>query len=555
MPIDFYVDKNNYTDMLQSHAQESSLLNIDKNFQLGVQMHQQGKLQQAKEIYAEILACDPNNSQAWHLSGVVALQYNDPLLAAKLIAMAITLNPQEPAMYYNQALALERLGQYDEAITSYDKVILLKPDDVKAHINRGAVLKLIGKMDEAIASYNKAIAIKPDSAEAYSNRGNILAELQRWAEALESYSQAISINPRYVQAHINYANTLLSLQRLDDAILSYENALKYQPDNPSANWNLAHTLLLKGDFARGWDLYEWRWEYGDNVKHKRNFKVPVWQGLESIKGKKIFLYAEQGLGDTIQFVRYVKLVKQLGATVLLEVPKTLIKLLESNEDVDALLETGQALPEFDLQSPLISLPKVFGTNLNSIPCAKAYLRADKDKACYWQERLGYRSRLKVGVVWSGGFRPEQTEGWAKIARRNIPLDIFAMGLNSVNADFFSLQKGDPGESEIRNRENQYWPKGNFYNYADELSDFTDTAALIENLDLVLSVDTSTAHLAAAMGKPTWLLNRYDTCWRWLLDRDYSPWYDAVKLYRQSEDRHWEGVLSRVADDLNELSIH
>lgn len=146
------------------------------------------------------------------------------------------------------------------------------------------------------------------------------------------------------------------------------------------------------------------------------------------------------------------------------------------------------------------------------------MRADKDKACYWQERLGYRSRLKVGVVRSGGFRPEHTEGWVKIARRNILLDIFAMGLNSVNADFFSLQKGDPGESEIRNRENQYWPKGNFYNYADELSEFTDTAALIENLDLVLSVDTSTAHLAAAMGKPTWLLNGYDTCWRWLLVR-------------------------------------
>lgn len=196
---------------------------------------------------------------------------------------------------------------------------------------------------------------------------------------------------------------------------------------------------------------------------------------------------------------------------------------------------------------------MFGTELTSVPMSSQYLRADGVKVQYWKSKLAGKNRLKVGVVWNGGFRPDQPKLWATNEQRNIPLDVFSKGLNFLDAGFFSLQKGDPAESEIRDREVQYWPNGNFHNYADELKDFTDTAALIENLDIVLSVDTSTAHLAAAMGKPTWILNRYDTCWRWLLDRDDSPWYDAVKLYRQNEDLRWEPVLGRVVDDLMQIS--
>jgi tetratricopeptide (TPR) repeat protein len=550
MESDF--EKEHNIDGLGGYAQATSLLDIEKNIQKGIQLHRQGKLEEAQKIYHQILSIDPFHAQAWHLSGVVALQCDEPALSRERVATAISLNPHDASMYYNQAMALERLQLKEEAIASYDKAIAIQPDYVEAYINRGVILKAIGKLDEAISSYNSAIGIKPDSAEAYSNRGNALAEARRWMEALESYDLAISINPTTVQAHINRANTLLSLQRPNEAILGYEAAVSLQPDNALANWNLAHALLLTGDYARGWELYEWRWKYGDNVKYKRNFKVPFWQGVEKISGRKILLYAEQGLGDTIQFFRYVKLLKQMGAGVLLVVPRALVNLLKDSEDVDVLIESGLALPEFDYYSPLISLPRAFGTNLNSIPAASGYLQADRRKVLFWKERLGCRSRLKVGVVWSGGFHLQQNDRWATIEQRNISLEVFANGLKDLTADFFSLQKGDPSESEIRSRESQYWPNSNFYNYADELNDFTDTAALIENLDVILTVDTSTAHLAAAMGKPTWILNRYDTCWRWLLDRGDSPWYESVKLYRQDADRLWEPVLKHVANDLMSL---
>lgn len=550
--MESFFDKKHSIDGPKVYAHSESLLDTEKNIKIGVQLHHQGKLEEAQKIYNQILSIDPYHAQAWHLSGVVALQCGEPALSRERVATAISLNPHDASMYYNQAIALERLQLNEEAVASYDKAIAIKPNDVKAYINRGAILKAVGKLDEAISSYNSAIAIKPDSAEAYSNRGNALAEAQRWMESLESYDLAISLNPRAVQAHINRANTLLSLQRLDEAILSYETAVSLQPNNALANWNLAHALLLTGDYARGWELYEWRWKYGDNVKYKWNFKVPFWQGVEKISGRKILLYAEQGLGDTIQFFRYAKLLKQMGAGVLLVVPKALVNLLKDSEDVDVIIESGQTLPEFDYYSPLISLPRAFGTNLTSIPAANGYLQAERRKVLFWKERLGWRSRLKVGVVWSGGFHLQQNDRWATIERRNISLEVFAKGLENISADFYSLQKGDPAESEIRGKECEYWPNKNFHNYTDELNDFTDTAALIENLDVVLTVDTSTAHLAAAMGKPTWILNRYDTCWRWLLDRDDSPWYESVKLYRQSADRLWEPVLKHVANDLMSL---
>ena len=550
--MESYFDKEKTIDGPEVYTQATSLLDIEKNLQKGVQLHRQGKLEEAQKIYNQILSIDPFHAQAWHLSGVVALQCDEPALSIERVAKAISLNPHDASMYYNQAMALERLQLKEEAIASYDKAIAIQPNDVKTYINRGAILKAIGKIDEAISSYDSAIAIKPDSAEAYSNRGNALAEARRWMEALESYDIAISINPTNVQAHINRANSLLSLHWLDEAILSYEAAISLQPNNALANWNLSHTLLLKGDYARGWELYEWRWKYGENKKHRQHFEVPFWQGVEKIDGRKILLYAEQGLGDTIQFFRYVKLLKQMGACVLLVVPKALVNLFKNSEDVDILTESGQALPEFDYYSPLISLPRAFSTNLTSIPAAGGYLQDDRRKVLFWKERLGCRSRLKVGVVWSGGFHQQQNNRWTTIERRNISLGVFANGLKNITADFFSLQKGDPSESEIRNQESKHWPNSNFYNYADELSDFADTAALIENLDVVLTVDTSTAHLSAAMGKPTWILNRYDTCWRWLLDRDDSPWYESVKLYRQSADRLWEPVLKHVANDLMSL---
>jgi len=585
----------------------------------GISLHQQGRLAQAKALYEEVLLKDPHSFDAWHLSGVIAAQSNNPSEAVDLIDKAIKINPSNAAALTNRGNALKALKRFEEAVMSYDSAIKIKSDYAEAYSNRGATLAELNRFDEALLSYDRAIAIvpsfaiahnnrgnalqrlslleqavasyeraislKPDYAEAYNNKGNVLQNLRRLQEAVNSYDRAIAIRPDYADAYNNRGMTLHKSEQLEDALESYDHAITIKPDYADAynnrglalqelnrvmeaissydraieikpnyaqaHWNKSLALLLIGDFEQGWKLFEWRWRQGKLKLRAETFSEPLWLGNVNIQNKTIFLYAEQGLGDTIQFCRYAKLIKDLGAIVCLEVPKPCYSLLRNLGFVDFLIEQGKNRPAFDYHCPLMSLPLAFGTKLSSIPMSAAYLIADEKKVDYWAEKISGNTtgRLKVGVVWSGGFRPNQPELWGVHERRNIPLDVFARAFSMINADFFSLQKGDPAESAIRGRELEYWPQGNFYNYSNELYDFSDTAALIKNLDVIISVDTSTAHLSAALGKPTWILNRFDTCWRWLLDRNDSPWYQSVKLYRQGEDRDWEKVLRVVASDL------
>jgi hypothetical protein len=259
------------------------------------------------------------------------------------------------------------------------------------------------------------------------------------------------------------------------------------------------------------------------------------------------------LGDTIQFCRYATLVAQLGATVLLEVQSPLLELLSGLEGVCQVVAEGETVPPFDYHCPLMSLPLAFRTTIGTIPAHIPYIIAEPSKAAYWQTKLGEHHKPRVGLVWSGGFRPNHPEIWEINERRNIPLELIAR-INLPEFDFYSLQKGDPAESELLLREQEVWPETNLFNFAHELNDFSDTAALIENMDLVISVDTSSAHLAAAMGKPVWILNRYDNCWRWLLDRDDSPWYPTVKLYRQQRLGDWVSVLEQVRTDVSKSCL-
>jgi hypothetical protein len=310
---------------------------------------------------------------------------------------------------------------------------------------------------------------------------------------------------------------------------------------------------LVGDFAMGWELYEWRWLLAKTALKQSLIDRPLWLGVESLKGKTILLHCEQGLGDTIQFCRYAALVAQLGATVILEVQQLLLELLSGLEGVCHVVAEGEPLPPFDYHCPLMSLPLAFRTTLGTIPADIPYIKADPSKTAYWQAKLGEHHKPRVGLVWSGGGRPNQPEVWAINERRNIPLELISR-INSPEIDFYSLQKGEPAESELLRRKQEVWPEVNFFNFAQELNDFCDTAALIDNLDLVISVDTSTAHLAAAMGKPVWILNRYDNCWRWLLDRDDSPWYPTAELYRQQRMGDWESVLEQVKTDLSKVAL-
>jgi hypothetical protein len=368
-------------------------------------------------------------------------------------------------------------------------------------------------------------------------------------QALASYEQAIALKPAYAEAHSNRGNALSRLKLCDAAIASYDRAIALNPDYVEAQFNKSLLLLLIGRFEQGWPLYEWRKKKAIPVA-ARVYPQPLWLGGETLAGKTILLYEEQGLGDTIQFCRYAKLVAGFGAKVVLEVPPQLTALLAGIGDGVQVVESGAPLPAFDFQCPLLSLPLALGTTVSTIPADIPYLVADPAKSRFWKQKLGEKNQRQVGLVWSGGIRPNQPVSVNR--RRNIPLARLA-ALRHPDIAFYSLQKGQPGEAELAELKRGNWDGPAIADHSREINDFSDTAALMDNLDLIISVDTATAHLAGALGKPVWILNRFDTCWRWLLDRTDSPWYPTAKLYRQETDGDWDGVIRRVAADLKEFA--
>jgi hypothetical protein len=298
---------------------------------------------------------------------------------------------------------------------------------------------------------------------------------------------------------------------------------------------------LTGDFVRGWRRFEWRWETADLSPTKRHFVQTQWLGAKDIAGKTILLHAEQGFGDTLQFCRCVPLVAELGARVILEVPKPLRTLMGTLPCMVQIVSQGGPLPEFDLHCPLLSLPLAFETRIETIPAQIPYLTVPDDKRSAWRDRLGRHERLRVGLVWSGDPRKHQSNANRGDRRRSIRFDQLAPVLDVAGCEFYSLQKGEDAVAQLR----ESALRDRVIDWTDDFHDFADTAALVGNLDLVITIDTSVAHLAGALGKPFWLLNRYDTCWRWLLDRDDSPWYAAARLFRQDETRVWDSTIARV----------
>lgn len=453
---------------------------------------------------------------------------------------AIELKHDFAEAYSNRGIVLNEFKRFDEASASYDKAIELKPDYAEAYLNRGTVEKELKLNAEALASYEKAIELKHDFAEAYYNRGILLKELRRLDEALESYDKAIELQRDYAEAYSNRGIVLKELMRMDEALESYDKAIELKPKFALAHCNKSFLLLTLQDFESGWKLYEWRWENEAFTSPKRNFPQPLWLGGESLANKTILLHAEQGLGDSIQFCRYVALVKELGARVLLEVPKPLMTLLNDLVGIDELFEAGKQLTYFDYQCPLLSLPLAFKTDLNSIPSPRPYLKSKSEKLEVWNQRLGEKSKPRIGITWSGSTIHQNDQD------RSLALADLIQYLPR-DFEYVSLQK------DVRDSDKDVLTNSAVKNYGEHLSDFTDTAALCDLMDLVISVDTSVAHLAGALGKPTWILLPFIPDWRWLLYRCDSPWYESVKLYRKGEDRQWEPVLARVARDLTELN--
>lgn len=571
---------------------------LETLLQQAVALQQNGALSDAEEIYREILAKRPRHFDALQLLGALALQTGRIEEGAQLLQQAIAINGTQAPLHSNLAFALNALGRPHDALASANRALALKSGFVDALNNRGMALAALDRPDEALASFDKALAAKPDFAaawnnrscalrdlglaadalascdaalelrpnyaEAWSNRGNALSDLNRPIDAQTSYERALELAPNFVDAWNNLGLTFVDLNRHSEALESYERALSLAPEAVETRWNRALCLLQLGRLDEGWAEYEWRWRRKRIAAGSRTFDAPLWHGDASLEGKTILLHAEQGLGDTIQFCRYASLVAQRGARVILEVQPELMRLLHDLDGVAELIETGTPLPHFDFHCPLLSLPLALHTTLDTIPAATPYLHADPENADRFRARIdeavagsGSDSSsgvLKVGLVWAGGARAHVPELRKNDARRSLTFEQLAPILDVPHVQFFSLQKGAAGaqlrEAQAAQRVPQA-PARQIIDWTDDLHDFADTAALAANLDLVISVDTSTAHLAGAMNRPVWILNRLDTCWRWLLEREDSPWYPTARLFRQPSLGDWASVLAAVADALRQ----
>jgi Flp pilus assembly protein TadD len=461
----------------------------------------------------------------------------------------------------NRGNALAGLDRPAEALTSFERALALQPAFAQAWNNRACVLRDLARPADALASCDQAIALQPAYADAWSNRANALSDLNRPDEAQSSYLRALELAPAFADAWNNLGLTLVDLNRHDEALQSYDRALAIDPDFAEAHWNRALCLLQLGRFDEGWREYEWRWQRHRIAASQRHFDAPLWLGQFPLEGKTILLHAEQGLGDTLQFCRYASLAAAAGAKVVFEVPAELKRLLAGLEGVAQWVDEdrpeAQPLPPFDCHAPLLSLPLAFGTNLASVPAPEPYLHADEQDAQRWAKRLASHDSgtdsdrlgrpLKVGLVWAGGHRAHVAELRKTDARRSIALDPLKPLFDVPGVQFYSLQKGPPAQQLSDSPE----LAARIVDYTNELTDFADTAALLNNLDLVITVDTAVAHLAGAMGKPVWIMNRFDTCWRWLLERNDSPWYASARLFRQPALGDWQSVVAAVREALVE----
>lgn len=437
----------------------------------------------------------------------------------------------------NQGNVVENSGHTDKAMQFYESAARIAPSLPRAHLNIGNILLLNGNSEQAIQSYKTAICNKPDYYPAHYGLGNALLRKGAFADALIAYESAIKFNPAFVDAYVAKGTAMEDLGQHRPALAIYKHALQIDPDHPDANYAYGVCLLINGYFEQGWHHHEWRWKSSVQGIIVPDFPKPFWTGKEDLNGKTILLHAEQGFGDTIQFCRFTQLVSAMGARVILGVPQALRSLLSKLPGIDQFVTHGQNLPDFDFHCPLLSLPLALNTQLSSIPCFSTYISADPRKSKQWAAILSPMTRPRIGLAWSGNASHLNDHN------RSMPFSLLKE-ITSINIQFVSLQ------TEVRTIDAPLVREtSNLVEFNSELKDFSDTAALLTCMDLVITVDTSVAHLAAAMGKPVWLLLPFNPDWRWLLDRSDSPWYPTVRIFRQPQAGNWKDVISVVRDDL------
>jgi tetratricopeptide (TPR) repeat protein len=547
-------------------------------FARGWQHHQAGEFRQAEEVYRQILRREPRNGRVWFVLGHLCQDQGRLAEAIACYRQAVEIEPREAMGHQHLGDALLQHGRPAEAEAAYHRCLQLRPSHLQPLVNRGFALGELDRLDEARACYEQALKIDPTVAEVHHNLGNVLREQGRHDEALARYDEALRLRPDYAKAHVNKGVALVArgaidralecfrrgveLQpdfaeahnslgtalsasgNLDGALEAYEKALSLKPDYPDAYWNRALVWLLRGDYERGWRDYEWRW------KCPRPFPLPVfrqprWDG-SPLEGRTILLYAEQGLGDTLHFVRYAALVKARGGRVIVQCQKALIPLLSRTPGIDYLTAWGEAAPPFDVYFPLMSLPHLLGTTLETIPADNPYLFADAERVAHWRRELAPIPGFRVGIVWQGSVR----HPWDR--HRSIPLEQFAPLAAVPGVRLVSLQKG-PGSEQVEALAGRF-PVACLGDQVDQAAGgFMDTAAILHNLDLLIAVDTAVAHLAGGLGLPVWLAIHFTPDWRWGLGREDNPWYPTARLFRQPAPGDWAPVLARMAEELRPLA--
>lgn len=517
---------------------------VEQMFSEAVDRHRAGQAAPAEALYRAILAIQPESVEAACNLGL--LLHAQRRLGDAMVAYrhALAVRPDHAEVLCNLGVALQDERKLDEAMACYARAIALQPDFAMAHGNLGVALKEAGRLDEAVAAYHRAIAVRPDYDFAFANLAAALLDQGKPEEAVIACRRALAIRPELAMAHFNLATGLKYLCRVDEAAAGFRAAIALDPNLAEAHFSLSQTLLLKGDFASGWPEYEWRWrlkEYAWLQNIHGTFSQPRWQG-EALAGRTILIYAEQGLGDAIQYARYLPRVAAAGGHIILAVHPPLRRLFAGIAGVTLVSLDTVPLPPFDVHCPLLSLPLIFGTTPDTIPAGIPYLHADPEAVGHWRARIGGAAAPRVGVVWAGN--PTQGGDRFRSPRLGAVLKLFDV----PNVTFVALQVG-PGRRDLETHD----LPPDVLDLGPEISDLADTAAIMAGLDLVVTSCTAPLHLAGALGVPTWAMIPASPHFAWLLGREDSAWYPTLRLYRQEKfGTDWSGVIERISRDLGRV---
>jgi len=551
-------------------AVQSRPFNIAQTLQEALSLHQQGRLRDAEKLYARALKAAPDNFDALHLLGLIKAQSGQMGEAHRLMAAALKINPNAPDALVNFANVLHALKRDGEALTHLDKALALRPGDQEALLYRGNALNALGRPEDAIACYDAVLARNPAHGGALLNRGTARARLGRHADALADFDAVLMRGPHHVEALYNRGTALLELERPDaalaafdaavaaaprhtgawtnrgralqalnqhtDAVASFEKAIAIDKNFADAHSNMALSLLTLGQLSRGFAEYEWRWKRTGMSDARRNYRGRAWLGEFPIGQRTILLAAEQGLGDSIQFVRYAPLLARSGAKVVLEVQPELKSLLAGVDGVTSCHARGETLPAYDVYCPLGSLPLAFKTEPATIPADIPYLRADETHLAKWRPIIEALPGKRIALAWAGHAKHPNDRNRSIALAQLEPL----FALDGIS--FVSVQRDLRGDVEAILARHK-----SITHIGDKLNDMTDTAAVLALVDLTIAVDTSVIHLAGAMGREAWVMLPFSPDWRWTLTGDHSPWYPRMRLFRQAKPGDWSAVIASLRD--------